>query len=412
MGFSIQRGLMAAVLLAMSTSTALAGGFAIREQSAESQGLSFAGAAAGTNGLSAMYWNPATISRHNGQGFVSESNAALILPYSQSGDGGALPGVPAVPLEDSGNIGVTAFVPSSYWVYGVNDKLTLGGSFNAPFGLSTDSDTWVGSPHGNKSSVATYNLNVNAAYEITDGVTFAAGVQGELMQVKLTSDSFLDSPIFAGEADDIALGFTLGLLFEPMDGTSIGLGFRSSMKHGLKGEGNYIGLGIGTDYDINADFATPEIVTLGISQAVTDQLTLKAGVEWTNWSRFKSLDVAFEGTPVVLSTTENWNDGWYFSLGGEYAYSDNLTLRAGVAYETSPVPDGTRTPRMPDNDRVWLSAGASYKFTESATASVSYSHVFMKDGEVALAGAPPLPPLYANFDQHLDIISASLTMDW
>ena len=35
------------------------GGFAVREQSAEYQGMSFAGNAAAGGGLSGMFWNPA-----------------------------------------------------------------------------------------------------------------------------------------------------------------------------------------------------------------------------------------------------------------------------------------------------------------------------------------------------------------
>ena len=51
-------GTVAAVALVAGAAAAIAGGFAIREQSAESQGASFAGNAAGTS-LGAMYWNPA-----------------------------------------------------------------------------------------------------------------------------------------------------------------------------------------------------------------------------------------------------------------------------------------------------------------------------------------------------------------
>jgi hypothetical protein len=39
----------------------------------------------------------------------------------------------------------------------------------------------------------------------------------------------------------------------------------------------------------------------------------------------------------------------------------------------------------------------------------------MDDGKVALAGTestPPNIPLSATFKQHLDIVSASLTMEW
>ena len=41
------------------TSATLAGGFAVREQSTEFRGMSFAGNAAAGGGLSGMYWNPA-----------------------------------------------------------------------------------------------------------------------------------------------------------------------------------------------------------------------------------------------------------------------------------------------------------------------------------------------------------------
>ena len=40
--------------------------------------------------------------------------------------------------------------------------------------------------------------------------------------------------------------------------------------------------------------------------------------------------------PVRLA---DWKDGWFFSLGGEYDSTEQLTLRAGGAYEISPVDD-------------------------------------------------------------------------
>src|SRR5215467_4692121 len=45
---------------------AFAGAFALREQSAAGQGMSFAGMAAGGGGLSSMFWNPATMTDYPG----------------------------------------------------------------------------------------------------------------------------------------------------------------------------------------------------------------------------------------------------------------------------------------------------------------------------------------------------------
>ena len=47
-------------------SAAYAGGFAVREQSARAQGMSFAGAASASGQLSSMFWNPATITMNPG----------------------------------------------------------------------------------------------------------------------------------------------------------------------------------------------------------------------------------------------------------------------------------------------------------------------------------------------------------
>ncbi len=72
---------LATVSLAALTalgSGALAGGFAVREQSAQAQGMSFAGAASGSGGLGSMFWNPATITMN--PGWQSQYSASIIVP--------------------------------------------------------------------------------------------------------------------------------------------------------------------------------------------------------------------------------------------------------------------------------------------------------------------------------------------
>jgi long-chain fatty acid transport protein len=409
MGNQSRIALSTAFLLVALSSTALAGGFSVREQSAEGLGSAFAGIAGGTDGLSAMFWNPATISQHNAQGYVSENNISAIIPYSRAKNGATTPPNPLL-NPDSGNIGVDAIVPASYSVYGLTDEITLGMAISAPFGLSTNSDVWTGSLHGDKSDVFTMNFNPMVAYKPADWITVAAGVQGEYMKVKLSSQTPTGVTVFHAKADDIAFGFTAGILLEPSDDLDIGIGFRSSMNHGLDGSGVSGPVFPAAAGDVSARFKTPEMLTFGVKYQLDDQWKLMGGAEWANWSRFKRLAIQFDGTPVTLATTENWKDSWFFSAGAEYELNDKLTLRSGVAYEKSPVPDSTRTPRLPDNDRYWLSVGASYKVNDWLTTNLAYSHVFMDNGNVALAGPPT--PLTATFKQHLDIASISAVIDW
>ncbi len=251
---------LSATLLA---SSAFAGGFAVREQSVEGQGASFAGVAAGTEGLSSMFWNPATMAQHADQGFVSESNASLIVPYSRAKNGGVAPGAPTAGLNDSGNIGVTTPLPASYWLYGVNDQLVVGASFNAPFGLGTNADDWIGSPHGDKSKAATYTFTPSVSYRLSDVISVGAGVQLEYMTVDVNSRSPAGVEFFKAEGSDFGLGFTAGVLFEPTDTTDIGIGFRSSINHALKGDGFVAGA---FDGDITAGFKTPETITIWLRQ--------------------------------------------------------------------------------------------------------------------------------------------------
>src|SRR3954468_16780242 len=123
-------------LLAM-TEAAQAGAFGIRHQSATAEGKAFAGVAAGSGGLSSMFWNPATITMT--PGIQSEAHGSVIIPYANIEPDFAtrdeiarlgstvLPVPPTGPLAgrlgsfgpfgsapfNSGNIGQTTLVPSS-----------------------------------------------------------------------------------------------------------------------------------------------------------------------------------------------------------------------------------------------------------------------------------------------------------
>ena len=82
---ALYSALVGATALVGVAGTAAAGGFAVREQSTEGQGASFAGIAAGGSDLSSMFVNPATITLF--EGMQSEGNASLILPYSKAKKG-------------------------------------------------------------------------------------------------------------------------------------------------------------------------------------------------------------------------------------------------------------------------------------------------------------------------------------
>ncbi len=344
-------------LLLAGTSIVNAGAFALREQSAYGQGSSFAGVAAGGS-LSSAFWNPATMSQV--MGYETEQVVTGIFPISDvttSVDG------------DVGDIGRDGFVPAGYNAYRWNENLVLGVSVNGPFGLRTKYPMTSNVRNiAGTSEVFSVNVTPMASYSLTDSLSIGAGVQIQYLDVRLT-----DRAVLAGvlEGDDIGVGFTAGIQWRPMDGTEIGLGFRSAVEHDL--DGDYNGLNITVP-----GIKTPEMVSLGVRQRINDAWTAMATVEWTNWSRISTFPVVSGGATLFPLAFE-YNDGWFASIGAEYAWNDYLTLRGGVGYEWSPIDNGNRTFRLPDNDRLWLSLGGSYKVNDRISLDLGYSYLLVDD---------------------------------
>ena len=72
-------------------------------------------------------------------------------------------------------------------------------------------------------------------------------------------------------------------------------------------------------------------------------------------------------------------------MGTTYYYDDNWTFRTGIAFDDSPVPANNRSISIPDQDRLWLSAGTTYAFNKDASVDIGISymhgqHVEIKEG--------------------------------
>ena len=76
----LARATASLTLLLVTTVMAQAGAFYARDQSATAGGESFAGVAAGSGGLSSMFWNPATITMT--PGIQTEAHGSVVIPYA------------------------------------------------------------------------------------------------------------------------------------------------------------------------------------------------------------------------------------------------------------------------------------------------------------------------------------------
>ncbi|GLK68045.1 OmpP1/FadL family transporter [Hansschlegelia plantiphila] len=402
----------AAVALAVAgaSTAAVAGAFALREQSATGQGVSFAGmAAGGGDSISGMFWNPAVVNQV--EVFQGEQHVTGILPTSKVDVGG--PFFDA--FGDGGNIGKNAVVASGYNAYRINDKVAIGLSITTPFGLATDPHSdWGGQLYARSSRVRSINATPTIGYKVNDWFSIAAGVQVEYFDIRLKQATGL-APTAATstlKADDVGVGFTAGFTVAPWEGGSVGVGYRSAITHNVSGD-LYTP---GPDFKVKGKVPLPETVSVGVRQRVTQDLTLLGGVEWTNWSRLDKVKVKNKsGGGTITSLPFNYDDGWFFSGGVEYAFRPDLTLRTGVGYELSPVNDKNRTNRLPDDDRWWLSAGGSYKYSDRLSFDLGYTYVFVP-GKSKIQINPGDPDAFpgqsigynADAKSHVHLVSASV----
>lgn len=432
----------------------------MREQSTSSQGASFAGNAASPD-LSAMFWNPAAAANKNGTN--SESSYSLIVPRAEISvtsathpNSAALNGAINSPAfgNSSGDIGSVALLGASYLAYqfvNYDPNLFLAIALNSPYGLKTDLDrgneNYRGAVIGRESKLLTINVNPTLAYRLSNTLSVGVGAQFQYGNGRFSFATGLpngqDSRF---DGTGVAIGATAGVMWKPAAGTTIGLGWRSQMTQEL--DGSYInsagaapGANPALPGGIRSVTATTEIelpntVTLSLRQQVTSNTRLLGTVEWSQWSRLKELRVLATGESagpvngvlipnssgsatigsvsgtVIGVLPADWTDGWFFALGGEVDINKQLTVRAGGAYEISPIDaPRKRLIGIPDSDRIWASAGASYKWSDTLTFDIAYTHLFVKDSQIdreSLGGFRVL----GNVDASTDIVSVSMKSKW
>ena len=153
----------------------------------------------------------------------------------------------------------------------------------------------------------------------------------------------------------------------------------------------------------------PESVSLSGAHKVNDKREVLGDVTWTGWQSFDELKVTeIEGVTEVTNTPEEWEDVFRVSIGANYKYSDKLTLRTGIAFDEEPIPSPTfRTPRIPGNDRTWVSFGAGYKMSKHLDLDVGYSHLFLKETPIDNPGETGYS-VRGLYKSSVDILSAQV----
>ena len=441
--------LLCAGILTILTSTSMAGGFALIEQSASQMGNAYAGGAAFASDASTIYFNPAGLTRLPHQ-FVGAAHA--VLPRAKFDGSATDPLGNPVSGGNGGDAGELGFVGNLYYNLPLGNDLFFGMGINVPFGLYTEyDDDWKGRYHSIESEVRTINFNPSLAYKINNLVSIGAGVSLQYIDAKLTQAidqgslcrPALMAPPPAGLGLDAAaadatcnglgltpqgndataqvkgnnwgMGYNLGVLLQPTDRTRIGLAYRSKVKQQLTGNAKFSNAdplftanNVFVNTDVSAGIDLPQTASLSIYHDIGDHWSVMADATWTGWETFKELRINYDSFQPDTVVDERWDDTMRYALGVDYRPSGKWTLRAGVAFDETPIPNAEhRTPRIPGEDRTWVAVGLGYQFNRAITVDIGYAHLFVQDPEMNTS-LPSAGTITGEYDADVNLLSAQL----
>lgn len=410
----------AAVMAVCAASAAHAAGFMLTEQSAGALGRAYAGVGVDGTDLSGVYYNPATMTLHPGTqiqaGFVA---VGLDLAFEGTGqyDG----------VSENGQYNTQA-IPHGYISHQLTDSMWIGLAMTVPFGMGTEyKDDWRLANRGISAEVLTFDFNPNVAWKVSDKLSLGAGMSIQYAAADLKMQENLGIAKLDGEvdADSIAWGFNVGLMWSPLENLRFGLSYRSKVNHNAEGDFTidnirdvqkgyeYIYGLAGTYGDARATLSAPAWAMATAAWDVNELLSLYATFRWTDWSSFDTLDIKSSGLNPVggVKTVENhWQDTYLVSVGADLRFTNWWTFRAGIGYETSAVDDPKyRTAIIPDADRLWLALGSSFKATENMQIDVSAAwlhgigerNLWSSDGSNPIEGTPEKAGKFEDLDAYL-----------
>jgi long-chain fatty acid transport protein len=398
-----------ALAAALAGQNAQASGFQLKENSVQGLGRAFAGEAAAPGDCAVVVNNAAAIGDLGDLNCAQADINVINFETKFSGSGTDFLGRP-LSGGNGGDGGVTKPVPALYFTHKLNDEWALGASVGAPFGFETEyDDRSMLRYEGVKSKLESLDLTFSASYKINDQFSIGGSVIAQRTSAELTQvidfGTILAGPTngallpqeadgFGGlKGDDWGYGFALSALWKPTAADRIGVNFHSQIDHTLSGDAKFqvpsnvlplLG-GAFVNQNGQADFDTPWFVTGSWWHTVDERLSFGVDASYTHWSSFKELKITYADAamaPFTRAQAFDWENTWFFSFGGDYRLTDEWTLRAGVAFDQTPTIDATRTPRVPDGDRTWLSIGVGYRVSADLKFDAGFAHLWVDDGNI------------------------------
>ncbi|MEO7135937.1 MAG: outer membrane protein transport protein [Vicinamibacterales bacterium] len=402
------------LLVASTSRSARADGYKIQLQGVKALGLGYSGRAIAED-AAAVWFNPSGMTQLTSPFTVTFGGAWIPfdLNYVDRGSfsvlGQALTGAA------SRNGGKTTLipVPHFYGVIKLNDSWRVGLGFNAPYGLSDDyGSEWAGRYHATESTLEVVNLTTTLAYKVNERLSLGGGIDVQHSNATLSNRiDFGSLAVATGvplvpqghdggivlNASDWAFGFNLSTTLQATGRLRMAATYRSAIVHTLRGTAEFEVPASAAFFRAAGAFTTSgATATLPMPRELSGSAALDLSTDkkwvlvgdytWTDWSQFKLLQVSFDNpAQPAISQRADYRDSNHGGVGLIFRATGSLTIRGGGLYERTPVPDATRTPRLPEEDNLAVTVGGTYRVNPTWDLDFSLSHLIPHDAEIRLA---------------------------
>jgi long-chain fatty acid transport protein len=365
--------IIAALAMILIAPAIMASGFGYYQHGTKATGMGGAFVAMADD-ASAVYYNPAGIAFQKGTSIMAGFHP--VKPNSTA---------------TFANISTDTTTPwkppaAGYITGGLTDSIRYGFGVFVPYGLEVRwPETWIGNQISYRSYLTSYYFRPVIAIKLNDNFAIGGGVDFVYSKVELgrmnrvTVNPLLPTASIDASiaGDGSGVGFNLSALWKVNEQFSLGVKYQHEVEIDYEGTVDFTATptasalvngiinNIFTDQDVKTSITMPAEFVAGLSFKASEDLTLNADVQWTKWSVYDQLDIAFTNPTLNFGDVNSWDDSWMFRFGGEYWVSHDFALRGGYIRDTNPAPDNTVKPLLPDSDRNEFTLGLGYDTKES-----------------------------------------------
>lgn len=276
---------------------------------------------------------------------------------------------------------------SVYATYQLTDWLTAGLAVYTPYGSAVEWDQgWEGAHLVNNIDLKaifvqpTVSIRMGDHFSIGGGPIYATGSVEFNRNLQYQGGVLQNSNVTLDAKGISAWGYNIGMMVNPCETVRLGLNYRSEITMEARGgDATYSDVpdyaqALLQDTQFDADLPLPAEVTTGLSIQFTDKWLVAFDYNYTMWSTYKSLDIAF-ANGSSSTNPRNYKNSSTYRVGTQYKANDKFTFRAGYYFDESPVQDGYFAPETPRNDSNAFTGGLTYQINDKLGIDASFLYI-------------------------------------